>query len=97
MTFPTIDSRDFVTNPETSRPPETPQKVWVVYYQGDSGQWIWSYPTFYYENALKQVTALNRPSRILEYALMSDVPWQDVVAKTVKTVKVVKKIRKVAD
>lgn len=94
MTFPAIDSRDFVTNPETSRPPETPQTVWVVYYLGNSGSWLWSYPTFYYENAVKQAECLDRPTRILEYALVKDTVFERIVKKIAK---VVRKVRQVAE
>lgn len=77
MTFPDIDSQDYVTNPERSKPPETPTKVYVVYYLGLHGNWIWSLPNFYLENARKYAALLDRPTRILTYDLTNDVKITD--------------------
>lgn len=100
MTYPPIDSKDFVFNLDRSRPVETPHKVWVVYYQAIDGHWVWSYPTFYYENALKEVAALSRPMVILEYNLASTITIDESIRQaanqlTTKITKIMKKSRKV--
>jgi hypothetical protein len=69
MSFPTIDSQDYVTNPERSEPINTPSKIYVVYYLGLNNKWIWSLPTFYLENAQKHASSLDRPTHILTYDL----------------------------
>ena len=70
-TFPIIDTQDFVTNKDRSISPsiEPPTKVYVVYYLGCNGNWLFSLPTFYYENAEKQAAILDRPNIILTYNL----------------------------
>jgi len=69
--LPDMDFQDFVTNPNKSISPsvEPPIEVYVVYYLGRSGNWLFSLPTFYYENAEKDAAALDRPNIILTYHL----------------------------
>jgi len=94
MTFPDIDSRDYVTNIESSKPVETPRTVWSVYYQGLSGDWIWSLPTFYKENAIKlaAIYAPHRPVRILRYVLDGEEPVEVPVQKIVKKIRKVRQV-----
>lgn len=69
--FPDIDPQDFVTNSDKSVSPsiEPPKEVYVVYYLGRNGKWLFSLPTFYYENAEKTAAALMRQNEILTYHL----------------------------
>jgi hypothetical protein len=92
MTFPTINPQDYVTNIERSEPIELPQLVYVVYYKGDSGQWIWSFPSFYKQHAIKFAKCLNRPTKILTYNLHEEEVYQQ---RKIKTPTKVRKVRKV--
>lgn len=69
--FPNIDTQDFITNKSRTVSPtiEPPTEVYVVYYLGNNGNWLFSLPTFYYENAEKQAASLDRPNIILTYNL----------------------------
>ncbi len=73
MTFPELDSQDYITNHDRSKPIEMPKEVYVVYYLGLQGDWIWSLPSFYLENAHKHASALDRPTKILTYKLTDEV------------------------
>ena len=92
MTFPKMNTRDYVTNDEVSHPIATPQTVWVVYYLDDDNEWTWSLPSFYKINA-ERIAAIyassGRQVHILQYVLNNE--WK--IDKPVQ--KIVKKIRKV--
>jgi hypothetical protein len=78
------DARDYDTNPATSKPTERPTKIWVPYYLGLQGNWIFSFPYFDYETAIKYARMLQRPYQMLEYTL-------DNTEQPVTTTKLVKK------
>jgi hypothetical protein len=69
MTFPDIDSQDYVTNSERQLHPTIPEVVYVVYYLNIKNEWMWSLPTFYLENAQKHAGQLDCPTKILTYNL----------------------------
>lgn len=63
---------------ETMKHTEIPTRVYVVYYLGLQGDWIWSYPSFYLINAHKHAGALDRPTKILTYDLTNNVEVSDL-------------------
>lgn len=67
--MPVIDPQDYATNMERSSPSELPETVYVVYYKADNGEWIWTLPHFYLENAVKFASILTRDYQILTYSL----------------------------
>lgn len=89
MNYPKLDSRDYVTNQNSSKPETLPTQLWVVYYLGMRGNWIFGLPHFYYENAIKYANSLERPTRILEYTLTKNNEYKQEPVQ-----KIIKKIRK---
>ena len=101
MTYPNIDTLDYTTNITASKPVKTPTTIWVVYYKGLQGDWIWSLPTFYKENAekLAKTYATELPTRILEYKLVDDTKFMptSTTKKLPKKSKKIKKVRQIVE
>lgn len=91
---PTINPQDYITNMERSNPPDNvePFEIYVVFYRGDSGQWIWNIPTFYKEHAERFARCLNRPTQILTYQLTAN---EVVLRRRVRQPTKPKRIRRV--
>jgi hypothetical protein len=79
---------------------DIPNKVWIVCYKGDSGNWLLSFPTIYYENAadLACVYSSSRETHILEFDLGTKIhTYSEMEKQLVKKIpkKKVRKVRQV--